>query len=88
MLAYDRSRNTFMVETIKAWLGARGDIVAASAASHIHQNTFRYCLKRLSEVGKFDLDDSEACFELELQAAPLPATRVPGLAGSRPNSAC
>ena len=72
LLAYDRARKAFMVETLQAWLNARGDIVTAAAASHMHPNTFRYRLKRLSEIGEFDLDDADACFALELQLRMFP----------------
>ncbi|MFI6503990.1 PucR family transcriptional regulator [Nonomuraea typhae] len=68
LLAYDDNRDsTFMVETLRAWLDAHGDVMAASAATHVHQNTFRYRLKRMSEIGEFSLDDPAARFALQLQ---------------------
>ncbi|MFI9559265.1 PucR family transcriptional regulator [Nonomuraea endophytica] len=78
LLAYDETRDsTFMVETLRAWLDAHGDVMAASVATHVHQNTFRYRLKRMSEIGEFSLDDPAARFTLQLQLhlyPPEPAT--------------
>jgi len=67
LLAYDEARNATMIETLRAWLDAHGDVVLASEESHVHQNTFRYRLRRISEIGAFALDDPEARFALDLQ---------------------
>lgn len=75
ILDYDRVRQSFMVETLCAWLDAGGDINQAALASHVHQNTFRYRLRRLTEVGEFDPDDAAAVFELELQRRVFPPVR-------------
>lgn len=73
LLAYDAARNASMVPTLRAWLDAHGDIVIASEQSHVHQNTFRYRLKRISEIGEFDLADPRARFDLALQLRLFPA---------------
>lgn len=67
LLAYDDARNASMIETLRAWLDAHGDVPTASAASHVHQNTFRYRLRRISEIGDFSLEDPKARFSLDLQ---------------------
>ncbi|GAB3921490.1 helix-turn-helix domain-containing protein [Kribbella albertanoniae] len=68
LLAYDDNRDsTFLVDSLRAWLDAHGDVMAAAAATHVHQNTFRYRLKRLSEIGEFSLEDPAARFALQLQ---------------------
>jgi hypothetical protein len=67
LLAYDEARNATMIDTLRAWLDAHGDVVIASEQSHVHQNTFRYRLRRISEIGGFALDDPEARFALDLQ---------------------
>jgi DNA-binding PucR family transcriptional regulator len=71
LLAYDARHNTHLVETLRAWLEAFGDAVAAAAAMYVHPNTFRYRLRRLAEVGPIDLRDPEARFAamLELRLA-------------------
>jgi DNA-binding PucR family transcriptional regulator len=70
--AYDARHNTNLVETLRAWLEAFGDAVAAAAAMYVHPNTFRYRLRRLAEIGPIDLGDPEARFAamLELRLAP------------------
>jgi sugar diacid utilization regulator len=73
--AYDEARNATMIETLRAWLDAHGDVVVASEQSHVHQNTFRYRLRRISEIGGFDLEDPEARFALDLQLRLFPPRR-------------
>lgn len=67
LIAYDRKHNSCLVETLNAWLDAFGDVAAASAAVFVHPNTFRYRLRRLSEVGEIDLSDPNARFAAMLQ---------------------
>lgn len=71
---YDERRNSRLVETLRFWLDAFGDVNAASAAVGVHPNTFRYRLKRLSEVGGVDLDDPTDRFALLLQLRLTDAT--------------
>ena len=67
LLAYDAQHSATLVETLSAWLDAFGDVIAASAAVHVHPNTFRYRLRRLAAVGDLDLTDPEARFAAMLQ---------------------
>ncbi|MFI6296517.1 PucR family transcriptional regulator [Nonomuraea sp. NPDC050790] len=79
LLAYDDNRDsTFMMETLRAWLDAHGDVMAASTATHVHQNTFRYRLKRMTEIGEFSLDDPAARFALQLQLRLYPPEPAAG----------
>ncbi|HET9896487.1 MAG TPA: helix-turn-helix domain-containing protein [Streptosporangiaceae bacterium] len=78
LFAYDAEHNTNLVETLRAWLDAFGDVTAASAAMYVHPNTFRYRLRRLTEVSGIDLTDPEARFAamLELRVvSPVPNRR-------------
>ena len=76
--AYDLEHGTNLVETLRAWLDAFGDVATASAAMFVHPNTFRYRLRRLTEVSGIDLADPEQRFAAMLQlravypAAPRP----------------
>jgi hypothetical protein len=76
--AYDAGHGANLVETLRAWLDAFGDVAAASAAMFVHPNTFRYRLRRLTEVSGIDLTDPEQRFAAMLQlravypAAPKP----------------
>ncbi|RFU41354.1 PucR family transcriptional regulator [Actinomadura logoneensis] len=65
--AYDAEHKTALTETLAAWLDTFGDVPAAAAAVHVHPNTFRYRLKRLTEVSGLDLTDPDARFEAMLQ---------------------
>jgi DNA-binding PucR family transcriptional regulator len=77
LLDYDEQHHAHLVETLRAWLDAFGDVIAASGAVHVHPNTFRYRLRRLAEVGGFDMTDPEARFAAMLQlrvVAPPPTS--------------
>jgi len=65
--AYDEEHGTNLVDTLRAWLDAFGDVAAASAAMFVHTNTFRYRLRRLAEVSGIDLADPEQRFAAMLQ---------------------
>ncbi|MBB5836664.1 PucR family transcriptional regulator [Kribbella italica] len=67
LVAYDRDHNTNLVETLRAWLDAFGDVMTAAAAVYVHPNTFRYRLRRLAEVADLDLADPETRFAAMLQ---------------------
>jgi hypothetical protein len=67
LYTYDEQHNTNLVETLRAWLDAFGDIGAAAASVYVHPNTFRYRLRRLAEVGGLDLTDPDARFAAMLQ---------------------
>jgi hypothetical protein len=65
--AHDQHRSGYMVETLTAWLESFGDVIAASAAIRVHPNTFRYRLRRVSEVGQIDLTNADERFAALLQ---------------------
>lgn len=65
--AYDAEHGTNLVETLRAWLDAFGDVAAASSAMYVHANTFRYRLRRVTEVSGIDLTDPEQRFAAMLQ---------------------
>jgi hypothetical protein len=67
LVAYDRAHNTNLVETLRAWLDAFGDVIAAAATVYVHPNTFRYRLRRLGEVADLDLADPDTRFAAMLQ---------------------
>ena len=79
LVAYDREHNTSLVETLRAWLDAFGDVIAAAAAVYVHPNTFRYRLRRLAEVADLDLADPDTRFAamLQLRVVTPPRTHRP-----------
>ncbi|MFJ9344620.1 PucR family transcriptional regulator [Streptomyces sp. NPDC101733] len=79
LVAYDARHNAHLVETLRAWLDAFGDVIAASASVFVHPNTFRYRIRRVAEVGRLDLQDPAARFAAMLQ---LRLMDTPGSGGS------
>ncbi|GAA4051488.1 PucR family transcriptional regulator [Nonomuraea soli] len=67
IVAYDREHQASLVETLRAWLDAFGDVAVAAAAMYVHPNTFRYRLRRAAEVGRIDLADPAARLAAMLQ---------------------
>jgi hypothetical protein len=63
----DRERSTDYVATLRAFLDAFGDVRSAADAVGVHPNTFRYRLRRLSELAEMDLDDPEQRLVAQLQ---------------------
>jgi hypothetical protein len=67
LLDYDEQHGSALVATLAAWLDAFGDVIAAAESMFVHPNTFRYRLRRLTEVGELDLTDAEQRFAVMLQ---------------------
>jgi sugar diacid utilization regulator len=67
LIDYDRRHHATLVETLRAWLDAFGDVAAAADSVFVHQNTFRYRLRRVAEVGHLDLTDPDQRFAAMLQ---------------------
>lgn len=78
LMEYDRQHNSFLVQTLQAWLDAFGDVISASEALYVHPNTFRYRLRRVAEVGEINLADPEARFVAMLQLRVLAPQQPPG----------
>lgn len=78
LLGYDRAHGGALAPTLRAWLDAFGDVIAAAAAMRVHPNTFRYRLRRITEVSGLDLQDAEARFAAMLQLRLLSTAAAPG----------
>jgi len=63
----DRERSTTYIPTLRSFLDAFGDVRVAADAVGVHPNTFRYRLRRLSELVQLDLDDPEQRLVAQLQ---------------------
>ncbi|TYB48251.1 helix-turn-helix domain-containing protein [Actinomadura chibensis] len=74
---YDRRHRGNLVQTLRAWLYAFGDVAAASESVAVHQNTFRYRLRRAAEVGQCDLNDPDQRFAMMVQLQVLCADAPP-----------
>jgi hypothetical protein len=64
---HDRQHRSDYVRTLRAFLDSFGDVTAAAAIMGVHPNTFRYRLRRLTEVIGMDLEDPIARLVLHLQ---------------------
>ncbi|MGC4109906.1 MAG: helix-turn-helix domain-containing protein [Nocardioides sp.] len=67
LVEHDEEHGSELVETLRAWLDHFGDNTTAAEALHVHPNTFRYRLKRASEVSGLDLADRDVRLSLMLQ---------------------
>lgn len=67
LVEYDQRRGSTHVETLRAFLDAFGDVVAAAASLNVHPNTFRYRLGRLVELAGINLDDPDERLITHLQ---------------------
>jgi hypothetical protein len=69
---HDRRHSTEFIRTLSAWLDSFGDVAAAAAAVHVHQNTFRYRFRKLCDVAEIDPANSEQRFALMLKLRLFP----------------
>ncbi|WP_404389003.1 PucR family transcriptional regulator [Humibacillus xanthopallidus] len=69
--AHDEAHQTAYLETVAAWLDHPGDPREAARRLHVHPNTLRYRMTRLSDVVDLDLHDSETRLALRLQLRAL-----------------
>jgi hypothetical protein len=67
LVEQDATKGTAWIATLRAYFDAFGDMAAASARVNVHPNTFRYRLRRITEVFGLDLDDPDERLALELQ---------------------
>ncbi|GAA4619937.1 PucR family transcriptional regulator [Saccharopolyspora hordei] len=64
---HDRTQGTEYLETLRAHLRHPGDPRQASAELRVHPNTFRYRMKRLTQLVDIDLDDPDVRSALLVQ---------------------
>jgi DNA-binding PucR family transcriptional regulator len=67
VLEHDAERGTQYALTLRAYLDAMGDVVAAAKRISVHPNTFRYRLRRLVELFDIDVKNADERLVLELQ---------------------
>ena len=63
----DAAKGTAWVQTLRAYFDAFGDMASAAAMVNVHPNTFRYRLRRITEVFGLDLQDPDERLVAELQ---------------------
>jgi DNA-binding PucR family transcriptional regulator len=62
LAAYDQRHHANLLETLVAFLDSFGDVSLAAKSVHVHTNTFRYRLRRLSAISGIDLESPETRF--------------------------
>jgi DNA-binding PucR family transcriptional regulator len=71
----DASKGASWVPTLRAYFDAFGDMSTAAAMVNVHPNTFRYRLRRITEVFGLDLADPDERLVAEIQLRFLDAGR-------------
>ncbi len=75
LLEYDKSKGGNLIETLRAYFEHNGNLVQTAQTLYLHRNTLLYRLQRASEIGKFDLDNSETRLSLQLALYALDLTQ-------------
>lgn len=63
----DAAGGTEYVATLRAFLATFGNVAEAARLVDVHENTFRYRIRRLAELAGIDLDDPDERLVLQLQ---------------------
>jgi DNA-binding PucR family transcriptional regulator len=66
---YDARTSSQLLQTVAAWCNAGLDVAVAADAMHLHQNTFRYRLKRACEISGLDLTQPRQLLALQVLLA-------------------
>ncbi|WP_347350477.1 helix-turn-helix domain-containing protein [Intrasporangium sp.] len=69
--SHDNEHGTDYARTLAAWLDHPGDPRSAAARLHVHPNTLRYRLNRLTEVVDIHLEDPDVRLAIRLQLRAL-----------------
>jgi hypothetical protein len=67
LLDHDEKRGTRYADTLRAWLAFPGEPQRAAAQLHVHPNTLRHRMGRLTRVVELDLSDPRERLALQLQ---------------------
>jgi hypothetical protein len=66
---HDRAHATDYVVTLRAYLEAQGDPTAAGLQLGVHENTVRYRLRKMAEIGNLALDDPKKRLAMMIELA-------------------
>ncbi|MEU5849346.1 PucR family transcriptional regulator [Saccharopolyspora shandongensis] len=67
LTSYDADHHSQLVATLSAYLDAFGDVARTAQAMHVHPNTLRYRLRRITEVSGLDLSNPDVRLAVGLQ---------------------
>lgn len=68
---HDETHGTDYVRTLETWLAYAGDQTEVARRLHVHRNTLRYRLRRITEIIPLRLDDPDVRLALQLQLVAL-----------------
>jgi DNA-binding PucR family transcriptional regulator len=74
LIEYDRTTDSGLVATLKAFLEAQGRPGEAANRCHVHVNTLYYRLERIRNLTGWDLDDADLRLHLHLACRVLDLT--------------
>jgi DNA-binding PucR family transcriptional regulator len=66
LLDYDSRKNSDLVRTLTVYLENGGNYIATAKALFVHPSTLKYRLQRIRDIGRYDLNDPETRFSLQL----------------------
>jgi hypothetical protein len=67
LIAHDRAHRTSYAASLRAYLDAFGDMIAAARTLNVHPNTLRYRIRRIPELCGLDVSDPDARLLAALQ---------------------
>lgn len=71
LMAYDAEHDSELVSTLRAFLAVNCSVVETARATFVSRSTCIYRLKRINEVGRMNLEDSQVRLELNIAFALL-----------------
>lgn len=77
LIRHDEEHRTPYVATLRAWLEAQGDAVAAAARLGVHENTVRNRLRSISRVARVDLGDPQKRLAMMIELAAVAEPQSP-----------
>lgn len=66
LVSYDAAHHGELVATLGAYLQSHGGIETTARTLYVHSSTVKYRIRRISELLRVDLSDSETWFNLDL----------------------
>jgi len=66
LLDYDRKHKTELVDTLNLYYKFNGNVLKAARQGYLNPSTMKYRLRRIQDLTKFDLKDSEVNLQLQL----------------------
>ncbi len=66
LLDYDQENNTFLLQSLQAYLDCNCSVQKTAQKSYLHPNTLLYRLRRIQEITGFNLNDTEDRLNLQI----------------------